>query len=195
MRPKLTENSHLRTKVRIRLEAIEALGLTDMYVLDAFAGKGLVWKEIQRQRPDLKIRTLGIEKRKYINPDCIMGDNRKAMKGMDLRVFDLIDLDAFGCPWEQLQICADLAPEVPVVLTHIGVDLGPVPKGLLLAVGIPQRWYEEMNVPHALFSRYRWHWWEVYTASLGYAKSVSELHLDKSAVKLYEVLYPAAAVR
>jgi hypothetical protein len=24
---------------------------------------------------------------------------------------------------------------------------------------------------------------------------VSELHLDKSAVKLYEVLYPAAAVR
>lgn len=169
---------------------IERLGVTDLYVLDAFAGKGLVWKEICRQRPDLTVRTLGIEKRKYINPDVIMGDNRKAMKGMDLGVFTLIDLDAFGCPWEQLQICADLAPQVPVVLTHIAVDLGPVPKGLLSAAGVPEAWYTSMGVPKALFGRMRWYWWEVFVSRLGYRQSVSELHLDKSAVKLYEALYP-----
>lgn len=189
MRQVFTENSHLRTKVRLRLELIEQLGRKNLYVLDAYAGQGLVWKEIQRQRPDLTITTVGIEKRKYVNPNVIMGDNRKAMKGMDLSVFDLIDLDAFGCPWEQLAIAAERAPQVPVVLTHISVTLGPVPKGLLKAAGLPAQWYESMAVPQVLFGRMRWHWWDVYCSNLGYKHSVSELHLDKSAIKLYEYLY------
>jgi hypothetical protein len=189
MRQVFTENSHLRTKVRLRLELIDQIGKDKIHVLDAFAGQGLVWKEIQRQRPDLQITTVGIEKRKYVNPNVIMGDNRKAMKGMDLTVFDIIDLDAFGCPWEQLAIAAERAPNVPVVLTHISVTLGPVPKGLLKAAGLPSAWYESMGIPQALFGRVRWHWWEVFCSSLGYTTSVSELHLDKSAIKLYEYLY------
>lgn len=188
MRQVYTENSHLRTKVRLRLELIDQLGKTQLHVLDAFAGQGLVWKEIQRQRADLEITTVGVEKRKYVNPNVIMGDNRKAMKGMDLTAFDIIDLDAFGCPWEQLAIAAERAPMVPVVLTHISVTLGPVPKGLLKAAGLPSAWYESMGIPQALFGRMRWHWWEVFCSSLGYTQSVSELHLDKSAVKLYEYL-------
>ena len=79
MRQVFTENSHLRTKVRLRLELIDEIGKDELHVLDAFAGQGLVWKEIQRQRPDLEITTVGIEKRKYVNPNVIMGDNRKAM--------------------------------------------------------------------------------------------------------------------
>jgi len=189
MRQVFTENSHLRTKVRLRLELIDKIGKDKIHVLDAFAGQGLVWKEIQRQRPDLQVTTVGIEKRKYVNPNVIMGDNRKAMKGMDLTVFDIIDLDAFGCPWEQLTIAAQRAPHVPVVLTHISVTLGPVPKGLLKAAGLPSAWYESMGIPQALFGRMRWHWWEVFCSGLGYTTSVSELHLDKSAIKLYEYLY------
>ena len=188
MAQKFTENSHLRTKVRIRTDFIDEQGWKKVHVLDAYAGHGLVWKEVQRRRPDLEITTVGIEKRKYISPNVIMGDNRKAMKGMDLSVFDLIDLDAFGCPWEQLTICADQAPLVPVVLTHISVDLGPVPKGLLKASGVPEAWYTSMGVPQALYGRWRWYWWENFVASLGYTHSDSELHLDKSAVKLYEIL-------
>ena len=188
MAQKFTENSHLRTKVRIRTDFIDQQGWKKVHVLDAYAGQGLVWKEVQRRRPDLEITTVGIEKRKYISPNVIMGDNRKAMKGMDLTVFDLIDLDAFGCPWEQLTICADQAPLVPVVLTHISVDLGPVPKGLLKASGVPEAWYTSMGVPQALYGRWRWYWWENFVASLGYTHSDSELHLDKSAVKLYEIL-------
>lgn len=184
-----TENSHLRAKVRLRIECLDRLSLDTYYVLDAYAGKGLVWKEIKRQRPDLNITVLGIEKKKYSDPSVIMGDNRKAMKGMDLTQFDLIDLDAFGVPWEQLALCAKQAPFVPVVLTHISITLGQVPKGILKQVGLPDAWYESMGVPRALYARLRWHWWDVYCTKLGYTESVSELHLDKSAVKLYEVLY------
>jgi hypothetical protein len=188
MRQVFTENSHLRTKVRLRLELIDEIGKDKIHVLDAFAGQGLVWKEIQRQRPDLEVTTVGIEKRKYVNPNVIMGDNRKAMKGMDLTVFDMIDLDAFGCPWEQLAIAAERAPHVPVVLTHISVTLGPVPKGLLKAAGLPSAWYESMGIPQAYLGVCDGIGGRCFCSSLGYTRSVSELHLDKSAVKLYEYL-------
>jgi len=185
----MTENSHLRTKLRIRKQAVELIGKDSVNVLDAYAGEGVVWNRMRREMPDVKFTTLGIEKRKYLSPSVIMGDNRKVMKGLDLTQFDLIDLDAFGCPWEQLTIAAQRAPHVPVVLTHISVTLGPVPKGLLKAAGLPSAWYESMGIPQALFGRMRWHWWEVFCSGLGYTTSVSELHLDKSAIKLYEYLY------
>lgn len=184
----LTENSHLRTKIRIRQEAIKLINKDTVNVLDAYAGEGVVWAQIKKEMPEIKFTTLGIEKRKYLNPAVIMGDNRKVMRGLNLKEFDLIDLDAFGCPWEQLAICAQTALEVPVVATHIIVTLGPVPKQLLAKAGIPAEWCDRRKVPHALFNRWRWEWWENYCAHLGYKLTNYELHLDKSAVKRYELL-------
>jgi len=184
----MTENSHLRTKIRIRQDAINLIGKDSINVLDAYAGEGIVWNRIRKEMPDIKITTLGIEKRKYLNPAVIMGDNRKVMKGLDLNQFDLIDLDAFGCPWEQLAICAKTAIQVPVVATHIIVTLGPVPKPLLAMAGIPDEWCDRRKVPQALFNRWRWEWWENYCANLGYKQTNYEIHLDKSAVKRYELL-------
>ncbi len=184
----MTENSHLRTKIRIRQDAINLIGKDSINVLDAYAGEGIVWNRIRKEMPDIKITTLGIEKRKYLNPAVIMGDNRKVMKGLDLNQFDLIDLDAFGCPWEQLAICAKTAVQVPVVATHIIVTLGPVPKPLLAMAGIPDEWCDRRKVPQALFNRWRWEWWENYCANLGYKQTNYEIHLDKSAVKRYELL-------
>jgi hypothetical protein len=184
----MTENSHLRTKIRIRQDAINLIGKDSINVLDAYAGEGVVWNRIRKEMPEIKITTLGIEKRKYLNPAVIMGDNRKVMKGLDLNEFDLIDLDAFGCPWEQLAICAKTAVQVPVVATHIIVTLGPVPKQLLAMAGIPDEWCDRRKVPQALFNRWRWEWWENYCANLGYKQTSYEIHLDKSAVKRYELL-------
>jgi hypothetical protein len=186
-RQTFTDNSHLATKVRVRTEALARIGKTDIRVLDAFAGDGVVWARMKRELPDLNITVLGIEKKKYLNPATIMGDNRKVMRGLDLTQFDL--LDAFGCPWEQLAICADKAPNVPVVATHIIVTLGPVPKPVLTTAGIPAEWADRRKVPHALFNRWRWEWWENYCASLGYTETEYELHLDNSAVKRYESIW------
>lgn len=185
----LTENSHLPTKIRVRKQALERIGKDEVHVLDAFAGEGIVWSAMRKHCPDIKITTLGIEKRKYLNPAVIMGDNRKVMRGLDLTQFDLIDLDAFGCPWEQLAICSEAAPGVPVIATHIIVTLGPTPRQLLEAGGIPDAWTDKRRVPHALFNRWRWDWWENYCAKLGYTQTDFEVHLDKSAVKRYESLW------
>lgn len=185
----LTPNSHLSTKLRVRKAALERIGKDSVSVLDAFAGQEVVWSAMRRLCPDIHITTLGIDKAKYLNPAVIMGDNRKVMRGLNLAEFDLIDLDAFGCPWEQLSICAELAPKVPVVATHIIVTLGPTPRPLLEAGGIPKEWTDRKVVPHALFNRWRWEWWENYCAKLGYKEADYELHLDKSAVKRYESLW------
>ena len=184
-----TENSHFWTKIRVRKEAVERVDKDQIHVLDAFAGQGLVWREMQNQFPDRRFTVLGIDKKKYHDVNVIMGENVKVMKGLDLSDFDLIDLDAFGCPAEQLAICARKALTVPVVTTHISVTLGPVPKELLQAGGIPDDWRLNRNVPKALFGRWRWEWWENYCAHLGYTETHYELHLDKSAVKRYETLY------
>lgn len=185
---KYQNNTHLRTKIRLRADAIVALDKPKVYVLDAFYGYGLVWQGVQKRLPDIEIATLGIEKAKYRASHVIMGDNRKEMKGLNLQDFDLIDLDAYGAPWEQLAICAKTAVNVPVAVTYIAVDLGPAPHGVLKAVGIPDQWCDQKKVPNALFNRWRWEFWEEYCARLGYTTSVSELHLDKSAVKRYEIL-------
>jgi hypothetical protein len=184
----MTENSHLRTKLRLRKQAVELIDKKSISVLDAYAGEGVVWNRMRKEMPDINFTTLGIEKRKYLNPAVIMGDNRKVMKGLDLTQFDLIDLDAFGCPWEQLALCAKTAIKVPVVATHIIVTLGPVPKQLLQTAGIPEDWCDRRKVPQALFNRWRWEWWENYCAHLGYKTTHYEIHLDKSAVKRYELL-------
>lgn len=188
MRRLLTENSHLRTKVRIRVDYLRSLETDRVSVLDAFAGEGKVWAEVQKQLPDTNVTYLGIDKKKYARPDIIMGNNQKVMRGLELDKFDLIDLDAFGCPWEQLAICADKAPSTPVVSTCIFVTLAPVPRPLLEVAGIPEEWTTELKAPQALFARWRWDIWENYCARLGYKVSNYELHLDKSAVKRYELL-------
>ena len=183
------ENSHLPTKVRLRVEALQRIGKDKVHILDAFAGSGTVWRTVQEKLPDVEVIVLGIDKKKYISANVIMGDNRKVMKGLDLSAFDLIDLDAFGCPWEQLAICAESAGQVPVAITHISITLGPVPQGVLKACGIPDVWCRIHDVPHALYGRWRWDWWEQYCGNLGYTESDYELHLDKSAIKRYEVLW------
>lgn len=183
-----TENSHLGSKARLRADFIKTLGKTDLHILDAFAGDGHVWQRVQELLPDHKITYLGIDKKKYSRPEVIMGNNQKVMKGLDLNQFDLIDLDAFGFPWEQLQICAEQAPQVPVASTCISVTLGPTPFPVLKAAGIPKDWTNRDEVPHSLFNRWRWRFWETFCADLGYTTTDYEMHLDKPSVKRYEIL-------
>lgn len=183
-----TDNTHLAAKVRVRREWLEQRGSDRVAVLDAFAGEGKVWARIQKELPDLNIDYLGIDKKKYSRPDVIMGDNLKVMRGMDLNRFDLIDLDAYGFPWEQLQVVSFGAPDVPVASTAIGVTLGPLPYGVLKEAGIPEDWAKDKDIPHALFNRWRWQFWDHFCYAMGYRATSYEIHLDKPSVKRYEIL-------
>ena len=189
------ENYHLEEKAWLRFQMLSMLGKPQVTVLDAFAGSGQVWKRVQALAPHIEIHRLAIEKRKSAaEPDAIVGDNLKVLPTIHLADFDLIDLDAFGFPNKQLAICADKAPDVPVVTTVIANHYAPTPYDVCDSLGLPRRWVERSaDRPHLLFAKKRWTYWDHYLWSLGY-RHTQRLHLaDFGYTKRYEILYSPQA--
>ena len=89
-----TDNSHFAVKQCVRLEAIQ--GLAEVNVLDAVCGTGRLWKSLPHND------YLGIDKERKGAANVIIGDNRKIIPTLDLSRYNVIDLDAYGQPVEQL---------------------------------------------------------------------------------------------
>ena len=90
-----TNNSYLQLKQSLR--AYYTSDLNEVNVLDCFCGKSEVWEGV----PCTKYIGIDKEKTKKIN---YHGDNRKWLKVLDLSNFNVIDLDAYGIPYSQLEI-------------------------------------------------------------------------------------------
>lgn len=93
-RRKPCDNAYFEIKRAIRLEAIQHL--SEVRVLDAFCGKGLLWKGVPLDY------YLGIDREKGKSKNCICGDNMKILASLDLSKFNVIDLDSYGVPGGQL---------------------------------------------------------------------------------------------
>lgn len=185
MPPHKTDNSHLEAKVALRLEALRQLGRDSVHVVDAFAGTGLVWAEV-RARTDVDVQTLSIDRKPYAGASVISADNRKVLGGLDYRGFDLVDLDAYGVPHEQLRLVAKAAPALPVLVTCILGNMSIPPGRVLDAAGIPEAW--RRNAPQVLFARWKLEFWSAYAASLGYTHTLRYVFRDPNLVKVYELL-------
>ena len=166
-----------------------------MTVVDAYAGQGAVWRRVEEMLPEVTILRLAVEKRKSVaEPGAIVGDNMKVLPTLDYTDVDLIDLDAFGFPTAQIAVCADKAPNVPVVVTAIANHYAPTPYPVCDAVGFPRRWVErKADIPHLLFAKARWTYWEHYLHGLGYRHSERFHSPDFGYTKRYEVLYSEQA--
>lgn len=129
-----TDNSLLREKVAVRLDALNAISKKRIRVLDAFGGDGVVWREVKKSS-EKEISILRIEKRKEMSGAYLIGDNMKFLAGMDLKAFDLIDLDAYGVPADQLQTVLESGYCGIIVVTFIQTMMGNLPDSLLLDCG------------------------------------------------------------
>lgn len=179
-----TDNSHFGAKIHLRLEAVDRCKRKNLYVLDAYSGYGHMWKEVQRQRPKLNIRTLGIDQRN-MGPGVIRGDNLKVLPSLDLAAFDVIDLDAYGMPVQQLSIVAAKAPGVPVVVTAISQRLGCAPNLLMDSLGLPRGWSKESQT---LFRQIMWEGWEGFCYQQGYRNTLKYFFND-GMEKCYQLLW------
>lgn len=88
-----TDNYEIGNKIRLRKRAIAHLD--SVRVLDCFAGENKIWSRIKTDA------YLGIEKEKGKGRN-LCGDNRKIIPALDLSRFNVIDLDTYGVPAEQL---------------------------------------------------------------------------------------------
>src|SRR5208337_1253379 len=94
----LTDHSYFEEKLKIRME-----GLPDknpVKVLDLFSGNGLLWSEIEK-RTGREILVLRIDRQRGKRGTYLVGDNRKF--NFDFSEFDVVDLDAYGVPFSQME--------------------------------------------------------------------------------------------
>lgn len=126
-----TDNSFLDDKIRVRVHSIKEK--RKIKVLDCFAGEGIIWKHL-KNKVKAKIEILGIDKKKTKKLNLI-GDNRKWLKSLDLNKFDLIDLDAYGVPFDQLEIIFKKEYKGIVVVTFIQSMYGCLNKKMLQKLG------------------------------------------------------------
>jgi hypothetical protein len=114
-----TDNSDLAGKLLVRRAALEALGGERARVLDCFAGEGHMFEKAW----NVAEAYLGIERR-FARPagdprgECWRGDNRMLVdRAFAREPWNIVDLDAYGSPWQLLRRVARAATGSRLVVT------------------------------------------------------------------------------
>lgn len=94
---KKTDNASYPAKRLIRKDVF---GIhDDVRVLEVFCGSGIMYRDVWKDAEKYK----GIDKRKFFDErDLICGDSMKALTLVDLNGFNVIDIDAYGSPYNEL---------------------------------------------------------------------------------------------
>lgn len=143
-----TDNSLLDAKVTLRIKHLPS---GPVKVLDAYGGYGVVWQAVARQTKRTNIYRVGIDKEKRAG--CVHGDNRKWLKGMTLSLFDVIDLDSYGIPFDQAEILFKRKFKGVVFFTFIQSMFGMIPSSLIRSSGISR---EIQRKAPTLFGQIGW---------------------------------------
>lgn len=107
-------------------------------ILEAFAGDGALWAEMRKRYPGKTFDILRIDAKPDKKGVYLKGDNLKFMASIDLSTFDIIDLDAYGSPFHQLELVFASGFRGPVVCTAIQTMSGALPTSFLKTLGYTQ---------------------------------------------------------
>jgi len=128
--PIKTDNSYLNTKINLRMNHLP--DGKNIKVLDCFAGRSRIWKEIKK-KSNRNINVVGIDRISY--GSTLKGDNVKYLKGMNLDKYDIIDLDAYGVPFRQLEIIFKKKYKGILFITFVQSIFGRLPVRMLEKIG------------------------------------------------------------
>ena len=134
-----TDNSHLDIKVALRQNHLP--GKKSLTVLDCYHGEGAIWNHIKRST-DKTILMVGIDKKEIDGVLQLKGDNLKFIRSMNLSVYDVIDLDAYGIPYRALREVLrnpTLKKRTVIFLTFIQTYHGCLPYDMLSELGYSRK--------------------------------------------------------
>lgn len=143
-----TQNSYLGNKIGLRMHDLPEHPV----VLDCFSGEGLIWDAIEKIS-GRHIKRVGIDKQDWNVGFYLPGDNIKFLMSMDLSRFGIIDLDAYGVPYEQLKILFGRNYHGRVFVTFIQSIYGQMPHGMLEDIGFTR---EMIKLCPTLFGKNGW---------------------------------------
>ncbi len=118
-----TNNSYLADKVALRVAHLPDREV--LRVMDCYAGSGVVWSAVKKLT-GRRIAVLPIDISADVDGFHLAGDNKQYLETMDLSRFDVIDLDAYGVPYDQLKIVLDRGFHGTVFVTFIQSVFGTV---------------------------------------------------------------------
>lgn len=167
------DNSYLVDKIKLR---IEHLPQSDkITVLDCFAGFGLIWKAIEKQTSK-DVMVLPIDVRKAQIGFRLPGNNRDFLSTLDLSRFDVIDLDAYGVPYEQLKTIFRRGYRGNVFVTFIQSIMNQMPYGLLVDIGFSEAMIKKTPT---LFGKRGWWYFKQWLALNGVTEIYHRSHHSK----------------
>lgn len=128
-----TDNSFFDEKIKLRCNHLPQK--ESIAVLDCYSGTGKIWNEVAT-RTGKVIRILPIDKEKKRKDAFLQGDNLKFLTSIDLSIFDIIDLDAYGVPFRQLDtVLKRSVPGHIIFITFIQSMFGTIPLQMLKKIG------------------------------------------------------------
>jgi hypothetical protein len=130
-----TDNDATLLKLKIDLRERLIQEKESYKILEAFAGDGVLWDSLKKKYPEKDLQILRIDQKPDKRGVYLKGNNIKFLASMDLSHFDIIDLDAYGSPFHQLQILFNKEYTGAVVCTFIQTMAGALNSGLLRELG------------------------------------------------------------
>jgi len=131
----------LQKKIFLRLESLP--DKKEINILEAFGGDGILWDGVKKLTKS-KLTVLSIDKNKYGRKQ-LQGDNLKFLSSIDLSKFDIIDLDAWGSPFSQLELLFKKKYSGIVHCTYIKSFFAPTPNIV----------FSSLNISKQIFSKTR----------------------------------------
>jgi len=131
-----TDNSNLSGKIQLRIESLP--DKQNIKVLECFSGDSKMWNSVIK-KTDKKIQILRIDQKPDKNSIYLKGDNIKFLGLMSLDNYDIIDLDAYGIPFKQLEIIFKKDYRGIVHVTCIQSIFGRINNNLLINLGYTKK--------------------------------------------------------
>jgi len=137
-----TDNSFLNKKIELRLKAINNINKSEINILEAYSGDGKIWGGVIRQT-DKKLNILKIEIKNDKKGVYLKGKNEKFIPLFDFSNYDIIDFDAYGVPYNQLEVVFLKNFKGIVIVTFIQTGMGNLHDGFLLKLGFSKKMIEK----------------------------------------------------
>lgn len=125
----MTDNDSICFTIKVNQRKNNLPDKKQIKVLDAFAGEGKIWNKISKSNNNILLTR--IEKRKGLHLENIECGNLYWMCRNDLTQFDVIDLDDYGWPYNQLCQVFEQKYKGVVFFTAINSGLGTLPRDML----------------------------------------------------------------
>lgn len=132
-----TDNANIDSKIHLRMMAIE--GLEKINVLDCFAGENRIWSRIPHDS------YYGIETKKGKGKKNLFADNLRVIPSLDLSKYNVIDIDSYGLPLDQILAIhknKTLIPGTVIIYTMITSKISAAHKSISKAYGADKMYAE-----------------------------------------------------